>query len=297
MYKYPDYINLIGIEFEGCYYNGIRSGLEELEQAGLIEITQDGTVRTYELDQEEYSPYEIKTKPLNDKELYSIISIFSKYQENDDYIVNRSCGLHFHISLKKCYQAYVQRIEFYNDMKKLFENKYKKIYQERSGNQYCKAELDSYRIKDQFNKSSGDRYHLINYSLEGGQQNEQGRMINQVPTVEVRFYGGTYATIRQLYGVIKDTIVIMGKHVKADRTIADFNLEHYEVCHLLPVEVEPLLRSDIKKTVEIKPLKYYSKNIKNKSEFVIKLNRNIKSPVIDYRFKAIKQLEPIIISL
>lgn len=281
-YKYPKYINLIGIEFEGAYKRDI---INFLEQDRLLEVTTDGSVSIEDLDSDIYAPYEVKTKPLNSKQLASIIRSFKVMENNKNYVINESCGLHFHISLNKSYQAYCQRIEFYNDMYNFFKNKYPRIFNARSGNQYCRAELRDYERQSQFNRASGDRYHIVNYSLEGDRH---------IPTIEIRFYGGRYASIKGLYQVIKQTIDIIGKHTKIDRTISDYKEEHQEVCHFLPVDIDALKSVELNKSVDIPSLKYASKRVRSKTEYIIKQSGGIKS--VDYRIKAIKQLDPIIIN-
>jgi len=284
-YKYPKYINLIGIEFEGCYSVGIMDLLHKYQDKRLIEITTDGSVNLGDLSSDEYQSLELKTKPLKSKELAFIMREFVRFENDETYIINESCGLHFHISLKKSYQAYCQRIEFYNDMYNFFKNKYPVIFNERSGNQYCRAVLRDYERQSQFNRASGDRYHIVNYSLEGD---------NQIPTIEIRFYGGKYASIKGLYQVIKQTIDIIGHHIKIDRTIADFKEEYNELCHFLPVDIDSLKSVELNRSVDIPALKYASKRVRSKTEYIIKQVGGIKS--VDYRIKATKQLDPIIIN-
>lgn len=281
-YKYPRYINLIGIEFEGAYKRNI---IELLERDRLLTVTSDGSVNINSLESDIYAPYEVLTKPLKGKELANVIKQFSIMEKNEDYIINNTCGLHFHISLKKCYQAYVQRIEFYNDMYNFFKIKYPRIFTERSNNQYCRAELRGEYIKSQFNRSSEDRYHLVNYSLEGEAC---------IPTIEIRFYGGSYSSVKGLYKIIQQTIKIIGKHIKIDRTIADHKAEIEDVCRILPTVISPIKRTEQYKTVKINPLKFASKKVRSKTEYIFKSGNNIKE--IDYRIRAVKQLEPIIIN-
>jgi hypothetical protein len=211
---YKNIIDRIGIEFEGLFTDNTESTLIQLQDNKLVRLEDDSTIRNGDIDY--VVAREVKTAPLGAEELERILNMFSKWQQKGDYIVNHSCGLHYHISLKDNGFGHICRPDFYISMIDLFKNKYPKIWNDREKNQYCWADYKTDRngrtvkIEDHFTKDTedtGTRYHLVNYSTEYTTE------LGNVETVEIRFYGGEYATIKELKQVIQDTINIIKIHV------------------------------------------------------------------------------------
>jgi hypothetical protein len=285
-FKYPKYINLIGIEFEGIYYRPDETKLIDLERRGFIEITTDSSLNYDGFDSEDYRALELKTKPLNDKELYFIIKKFIRFEADGIYNINKSCGLHFHISTKKNYQAHCQRIEFFNDVVKMFKEKYPDVYAERENNYYCNTGFEDYIEREEtFYKQSVKRYHAVNYSLEG---------VDEIPTIEIRLYGGSYATISGLYQAIKEVVKIIGKYTRKRFEIKEnIEKETGDICRFIPVNIEPLKKVN---QLEVEPLRFYSKKIIKKIECNFRKFVPDKVKSFDYRFKKPEQLDPIVIN-
>ncbi len=211
--NYPSCIDRIGIEFEGLYTSEAIDELNGIDKY-ISDYGHDGTISYGRLDSSVYEAYEIKTAPLKKTGLEIVLSTFDKLYQDNQYVVNASCGLHFHISLNDRYFANVCSPEFYDNMILLLQSKYTKVFDDRKNSQFCfykwETDRNNNTIEDiarwkyrQFAHGSSDRYHAVNYSVE-----------DETDTVEIRLYGGKYATIKELGALIQDTINLMDEFSK-----------------------------------------------------------------------------------
>lgn len=194
------YINLIGVEFEGCYDIEFKKWCNRESGSELIyDIKGDGSVRC--MNNSEYArdliPAECVTNPLNGEQLTRVLDIWDDKFQSADYTLNASTGLHFHVSLKKQYYAYIDNQEFYDEFVEMFRADFPKIYEERANTHYCKVNHSD----QHFTLESRDRYASVNYCYK-----KHG-------TVEFRAYGGTYASIKGLGVMIQKTINLIGQFI------------------------------------------------------------------------------------
>jgi len=212
MIKYPKSIDRVGIEFEGIYSPLLSDELEELRNDGLLDISFDGSVNNTDRElYAHYSEYECITKPLLANNLNKILKRYNEWHKKNLYILNRSTGLHFHISVKENGFGSICVPSFYIDVVDYFRKNQNKVYTDRKLNRYCYADMDksadgtNEELQSQFRENSRNRYHAINYSVEGNSG-------NRVETVEIRLYGGSHATIDGLSDSIQAVLNIIHEH-------------------------------------------------------------------------------------
>lgn len=208
---FPDFINKIGIEFEGFYSTRLGNYLHRYSRANSDSSTLSNIIDNYGTDgslcgsDHTYGleGREVRTRPLSVKELNDVLSMYDLFFSTGDYRINNSVGLHFHVSFKESYYAGVMNEYFYN----LFVRRYKKafpnIFETRNKNgEYASAEIENKRNHFYRLGNSSQRRAMVNYCY------------GEHKTVEIRAYGGRYATIHGLADCINIALKTMGDSIK-----------------------------------------------------------------------------------
>lgn len=200
--KYNKYINKIGVEFEGLYRDAFLLMLQHIEGGDIIrDCKNDGSVHRRD-EGYGYESKECVTQPLNSAQLNKAMELFGKANDAKDYLINETCGLHYHISLNKNYYGYIDNRVFYKKFINMFKTKFPVIFADREENTYCQAAIP---VKH-FTLSSSDRYRMVNYCYK------------KHSTVEFRGYGGKLANLQELAEIIQETINLIGEHIDAFET-------------------------------------------------------------------------------
>jgi hypothetical protein len=165
-------------------------------------------------------------------------------------------------------------------------DKFPEIYEQRKTNRYCRSYFDNDDDKQKtFWKRSINRYHAVNFSLEG---------VDEIPTIEIRFYGGSYATIAGLYRAIQEVVKIIGKYTKKKFEIKNnIETEVVDGCRFIPLEIAPARKIN---SIEVKPLRFYSEKVKKVISYKFRSFNPSKVKSFDYRFKKPEQIAPIVIN-
>lgn len=199
--KFNNAINKVGVEFEGLFCEDLISNLD----LSLFEKNRDSSIVRNEVYT--HDPYEIITKPCNANELNRCLKVMNELFLNKAYILNYSTGLHFHISVNKMGFASCRNLQFYSEVCNMIQNKAPKVYLERLHNRYCSVDIENYYF---YELIPGNRYKAINFTKKGGSY-----------TIEVRLYGGKYATIQELTTIIQNTLIIVKKYYDKHTSIQD----------------------------------------------------------------------------
>ena len=190
--EYNKHIDRIGIEFEGLFSNDFIEDLSYHRPPFLLSVGSDSSIRSaYNMQ-----TAEARTRPLFSEELIKAIKFFSEAQKKKSYRINSSCGLHYHVSIKKEAYPLIVNQEFFDNYRKMFSKNFPKVYKTRYNNHYCSATIS--KEKHFTIKEPPSRYKMVNYCLE-----KHG-------TVEFRAYGGKDAKVRELGELIKDTLALIG---------------------------------------------------------------------------------------
>lgn len=209
--KYNRFIKAVGIEFEGLYLPGI---LKEIEKKGFIEeVKYDGSLHSISEDEEGYEAREVITTPAStSSRLNEILEYFDKLYKNEQYRLNRTCGLHYHISVKDEVFGALCSLEFFKSYIVTFNKVAPDVFEERKNNYYCNFFLENVYgrssngqikltpriLNKHFGLQSAIRYLAINYCYL------------KHKTIEFRGYGGEHATIKGLAEIINATINLIG---------------------------------------------------------------------------------------
>lgn len=197
--KYNKYINKIGIEFEGFWERNLISNLSDSadsEGTMIADVKGDGSLEyddNSSLISTSYAAREVVTNALKEGQVNTVLKGMNKYFKNEEYKINNTVGLHFHVSLNKYAFGTVCTPDFFRAYVDMFRRRFNAVYENRKNNRYC-----SFAIKRpaylHFKRQSNDRYTVINYCLE------------KHNTVEFRGYGGKFATVEGLARMIQATI-------------------------------------------------------------------------------------------
>lgn len=213
--KYNRHIKAIGIEFEGLYkpvfVDYIRNNYMQYH---IADIGHDASIHHDDVSiSSGMHSLEMRSRPLDAKQANEILSVFNTAQKKEEYYINNSIGLHYHISLDNIAYSAVDTPEFYSKYMRMFKKNYPIIYENRKQSRYCtpfpsktykSAELAK---KRHFTRSSSNRYHFINYCY------------SKHGTVEFRGFGGFGATFTGLANIIQDTINLIGEHTRKKYSI------------------------------------------------------------------------------
>lgn len=200
--KLNKFIDKVGIEFEGSFsrsfYDECCSKSTETTKKCVLARHSDCSVNALTYAEHDMYQCEIVTRALKGKRLTEILRLFDEKFSADEYSINESCGLHFHVSLKKNYYAYIDNQEFYDAFIDMFKTNFPDVWRERSQKSYCKV-----NHQDQhFTLSSKDRYAAVNYCYR------------KHHTVEFRLYGGSHGTIEGLAKVIDLTLKLIQSFIE-----------------------------------------------------------------------------------
>lgn len=207
-FDYRGLVDRIGVEFEG-YYNRGASEFEEYVSKGLWNGHDDGSLDYGDIDSDEFYEMEYVTRPFREDELGVFLGAIDRHFKDGSYKINESCGLHFHISLKNTVvYSSICNADFFYKVVNMFKEKHPRVYGDRQHNHYSESTWEGRYHDEQnflrghFRKESDDRYHAVNFAYD-----KHG-------TVEVRFYGGEYATIEGLAQSIQAVIDIIAQKAK-----------------------------------------------------------------------------------
>lgn len=198
---YNPYIDLVGIEFEGLFTLEFKKYCHNNSSGNLIyDLHSDCSVNcvTPEEMSAGYSTFEVLTQPAKGDKLAEVLQLFSDKQLTKDYNLNKTCGLHFHVSLNKAYYAYIDNQEFYDEFVEMFKTNFPDVYKERKNQHYCKV----VHSPNHFKLCSQDRYASVNYCY------------TKHKTVEFRCYGGSKSTVEGLADMIQKTLNLIGDFIE-----------------------------------------------------------------------------------
>lgn len=198
-------VDKVGIEFEG-YFKNTCPMFRRYEGKGLWSGHGDGSLSFGHISSSDYYEREYVTKPMEAEQLSVFLGVMDKHFRDGDYKINKSCGLHFHISLKNTVvYSSICNADFFYKVVEMFKRNHPTVYNERKEGNYSAASWET-RYGDEnaflqrhFRKESGDRYHAVNFCYR-----KHG-------TVEVRFYGGSKANIVGLAESIQSVINIIAE--------------------------------------------------------------------------------------
>jgi len=128
---FNEYINKVGIEFEGLFKQTLFDELgDNLRNSDpqFDNFHSDGSISGGYSNE---IAYELITRPLGEDDLNTVIDRMADYQNNKLYRLNSSTGLHFHVSLNKCYYAYIDNKSFFDKFVEMFKKVCPEVYKER----------------------------------------------------------------------------------------------------------------------------------------------------------------------
>lgn len=208
------HIDKVGIEFEGFFESDFASSLTD--RGGLIhDVGTDGSLRSDDFSSNHnMHGFEARSFPLGVTKLNELLVFMSEAQKNKKYYINHSCGLHFHVSLKKHAYGSIVNKKFYDDFCNLMKTHFNKIYQDRYNNEYCSQDPSPSHVLD-FSEGDKDRYDKEHHFRL--QSRRKYRFINFAyrdhGTIEFRAYGGKYAIVEELSSCIAKTLDLLDSHI------------------------------------------------------------------------------------
>lgn len=196
------YINRIGIEFEGFY---TRPFALDIMNMGL-NIDSDASLKN---EWHDCDTYEVTTPPCTSGKLSDFLAIWAVRAKTNDYRINSTVGLHYHISLNKQYYYYIMQPDFFRAYHAMFKEHFPIVFKDRDRNRYSYGtprlkELDLIcRKKPRTSLDRDPKYSFIYYQY------------NALKTAEFRAYGGEYATIEGLSDCIQKTIDLIKHYIES----------------------------------------------------------------------------------
>ena len=210
--EYSDYINAVGIEFEG-FWRDPHSMPKKYFADSCVDESLRCDPDSVGDKSSHYTPLEFQTHPFKDPiDLEECIDYVDDLMEKKDYDLNSSVGLHYHISLTKPrYHGMVTEVPFYGLYANMLQEHFKDVYRTRAFHRFCRRKIDY--PEGHFKLQSDEKYHLINY-----QYSRRG-------TIEFRAYGGEHATIKGLKSCIQKTLNLIKDYIDSPRSF-EFKIEY-----------------------------------------------------------------------
>lgn len=197
--KYNKYIDKIGVEFEGFFDDKLFNSMVEKKWPKLFQgAGTDGSL-TRSDGMDRLHSLEMRTHPLTSLKLQRAIDLFTNWQKHKKYQINKTCGLHYHISLLRQYYPLITNPDFFDAYCKMFSKNWKRMYFVRSQNNYCSSSIHR---TNHFSLRPPSRYKMVNYCYR------------RHGTVEFRGFGGRGAKVKDLAKIIQNTIDLIGETIE-----------------------------------------------------------------------------------
>lgn len=153
------YINKVGIEFEGFYNPDLCDKILYMcSQKDLFaDEYEDGSLSNSFYGERLFGR-EYITLPLDEQSLNNVLAFMNREFKEGTYKINDSVGLHYHISLKDNFYAFLANQTFYDLYAEMIKENFKSVYDDRVDNSYCERDLhrqyeeDCDNVKDHFSR-------------------------------------------------------------------------------------------------------------------------------------------------